>query len=149
VNWLAHTVTPAKAGIQKSAKILDSGFHRNDVKRFHLRAEELKLTALVQTKIMDRNQAIRNRKWALNGAYAGVFDPEMSLLRRQYERFLIVRRNMVSSPGQGLMAGWREEATTLVINEKTAWEKAGKNRQYWIAPAAQRIWQLMWIIDAS
>ena len=50
----AHTVTPAKAGVQKNAKRLDSGLRRNDVKRLNLRAEELKLMALVPTQ--NKNQ---------------------------------------------------------------------------------------------
>ena len=48
-NWITHTVTPAKAGVQKSLKRLDSGFRRNDAGGVHMRPDELKLMALGPT----------------------------------------------------------------------------------------------------
>jgi len=41
-NRIAQTVTPAKAGIQKSLKKLDSRFRGNDSKGFDMRAAVLK-----------------------------------------------------------------------------------------------------------
>jgi len=57
---IAHTVTPAKAGVQKSLRRLDSRLRGNDAKGFDMMAKVLKLETLStkQTTVVKRNSGV-------------------------------------------------------------------------------------------